>query len=746
MAKKPATKAKAVEKEEEPDEQSGNKPKRNQFRDKSLSDRWAARIKSAQGERGEVLRRGANLMSTIRGAPNEQIAKELQEKFKQRTGVALYYPVPMMPSYVNSLIPTILRQSPRSMIKAADPNDKTSVGIARCQSKFLDSVWTDSSRLDHNRLAVMQALSYGVGALLHDYDVHAKRPTAVHLDTRCLLLDRFGTQAPSSMSWIGYERVMPIDVARELYDDPKLQPNLQALSSSMGMGRDSTLPDPMAYPTDTLDEQRLAKAYDTAQTDAANEKIKVVVIYERAGTPDDESIPLSDLKRDPDDNGGFSGKDRKLTFDAHTWKLLAEEPWGFTLNRGDFPITLVWPTIDPEDVWSYSLLDPVRKMQDMIDLANSILCNNIKQASRIVYLVNETMVADGPNLLEDLKSGKQFVGAKVVNAKSPDEVFNAKFLVDFDESTLKLLSATMGMFDTTTNRQGLMSAEGLGYSTATGAEVAQRRTQTSVANPTISVERALREQMVKDVQIAWSKMSGEDAKVYCGSLIGEEVKTIASDGKEVVSYAYWPENPTIRDIRSIDVWIQPNSTLETSGAERARTIMELIKTLVELVGVSASLGLQVVPEKYASLIVGPVRTALRELDMPDVEEQIDSAMDGLFQVRPDAMPPDEQAALKGEVQQGMEGMAQQFGQALQQMQEAVAQQLQQISQNMQVLTQTVQQQGQGIAGLAQAVTKLAETVQRHEVALGGGAGMIQPAQPSMPINSVGGLGAEPGMM
>lgn len=707
------------------------------FRDKTLASKWVSRVKAARGTRAAALATGRQLLDTLRGVSNTQLDQVLQEKYKEALGFAeLYYPVPLTGSYVNSLIPTILRTHPRTLVRPKDASDPIEIGFSNCATALLSSVWVDNQRLQDCRAAVLDSLVYGVGAVVHSWDKYAKRPGARWISARDLLLDPHGSAVPGTMQWMGYERVMPIEVARKEFDKPSLQPNMQSIETDSQVAANplkglSVDFDPMAQ-----------AALDVAATEdqSAKDRFKVVVIYERAGVPHDESMRISAADFSENEDGGFSGKDRVLVFDAATWELLDERPWGFVLNRGDFPITLVVPTIDPEHSWAYPFLEPVRRLQNLVDMCMSVVANDTKQASRLVNVVNENNCANGAQFLQELADGKQYMNVQTAGAK-PEDIFQSKRLFEGDFASLKTLDVAVGMYDNVTNRQGLMSAQNLNYSTATGAEVAQRRTQTSVANPSISVEEFLTQQQIKDLQIAMWLMTGEDVAVLVGSLVGAPTE-MDDKGNKVKSYEFWPEDPTIRDIRSVDVWIQPNSTLETSGAERARTIKEIQNSVIEVMSAAKNLGLQADPQKFAEVVPALTLAAVREMQLPDVEQILQRGFKDMFTVAPEALPPEQQPATKGELQQAMQATAQQI--------------MQLVGQQMQQMGMVVQQQGQAIQQLAESVQQIVAAIREQDQSMAAqpmAPTMAPPAAPSMEapmadpmmaMNSMGGMGPEPG--
>ena len=661
-------------------ENGGGKSKKSkaEFRSAALKERWHTRLQTARSTRNDWLKTGNDIHQTIVGSLTQDERLKERERYQQENGLEMHVPWPKMTGYVNALVPTFLRQNGDIRVRPLDPSDDVSRGIARCQTRLIAAIQRDNRRTIHNRLVAYQGLTWGVGATVHGFDKHARRSFARYQSVSELLMDSMGTQAPGTMQWMGYEQTVSLDMARKQWGNA-VEANTTA---SFPQNSEMTASQREAVASALRESRKL---------------VRVSIVYEAASQPYDEDRPLTTADYEPDENGGFSGKDRVLVFDAENGNLLNESPWGFVLERGQFPITLFTPCIDPDNVWSYSAMNPVRRLQNLLDFMMSCSATDMLNASRQIVGINEDSVEDAEKFVKDLKSLQQRVVARMKGALNVDTAISSKPLTILNENSLRMVSAAGAAFDEATNRPGLMSAQGTEYSTATAAEIGQRRTNLSIANYQIAMETTIAEQSVKDLQIALSTMNGEDVKLLVSKDIGPLDPTTGE-------YAYWPEGVNIRQIRTVDVFMRPNSSLETSDGEQARTILETMKTIVETVSAGVNGGLQINPDVYANLIKEPLKAAVRRLDLQEVEDSLDTSLSNLFQQGPSQLPPEQQPATKGEVMQGQQAMMQQVQQVLQQMQQQFAQAFQQMQ-------QVNVQQGQMITQLGQTVAALAKEVQ-----------------------------------
>lgn len=657
---------------------------KQEYRHSAMQKKWGNAVRLARAIRSDWIVIGDDVHRVVSGEADTETYRKMREKFGEMPSTERYTPWPKMSGFVNSLISVLLRQNARVRVRPTDPLDRVAVGRAACDTAFLASVATTTRRNEEMRIAGYDALVYGVGAMLHEYDEHNKSVGCRSILVDDLLLDPHGRAAPSSMAWRGYEQTIPLELARKQYKNPDLQPNVV-------QGRR----------TEKLDPNQVAR---WQMIDEENQRrFRIVVIYERAGVPLDGSMKMSDVDTKPNEDGGYSGRDRKLTFNAETFELLEEGPWGFTLERGEFPITLITPTIDPRNAWAYSALAPIKRLQYLLDFFMSVAATEAANASRKLVGINSQGAADAETLKSDIAGRKQLVG--YLTNGNPDGIVNQQPLGELSATQLKMLEIAGGAFDEASNRPGLMSSQGTEYATATGAEVAQRRTNASIGVYAGAFEIAIGQLSVKDLQVGHSTMTGEETYPMVGSKIGTKTEAVGTDGKPVITYEFWPEDMTLRELRSIDVFVSPNSTLETSNAERARTILELGKVAIEAIGVGKNLGLQVDTAKMEPILSTPPKLAASLLDVPELEEVFDRNFPGLFMpAPPQPQTPEEMPVTQGQLMPVLQQIQEQSAMQMQQMGEQFAQALQQMQQvNM--------QQGEMIAQLGQTVAALAKEVQ-----------------------------------
>jgi len=651
------------------------------YRNEALRKKWSNQIQLARAIRSDWVKTGDDIHRSISGEADMETYRKAREKFGEIPSSERYTPWPKMSGFVNALLSILLRQNARVRVRPNDPQDPESVGRASCDTALLASIQTTSRRIEELRIAGYDALVYGNGALLHEYDEHNNDVGCRSILVDDLLVDPHGRAAPSSMAWRGYEQTIPLKLARKQYKQPDLQSNVA-----------------QKKPQGRLNNEDVAR---WQMADEANaERFRIVVIYERAGVPLDGSLKMSDVNTDPDEDGGYSGRDRKLTFNAETFELLDESPWGFVLERGEFPITLITPTIDPRNPLAYSALAPIKRLQFLLDFFMSVAATESANSARKLVGINDSGVADSDKLKRDIAGREQLIG--YISNGSPDNIVSQQALGELSDTQLKMLTMAANAFDEASNRPGLMSSAGTEYATATGAEVAQRRTNASIGIYAGAFEIAIGQLSVKDLQVAHSTMTGDDVAPMVGSKIGQKIEAAGSDGQPIVTYQYWPEDMSIRQIRSLDVYVSPNSTLETSNAERARTVLELGKVAIEAIGVAKNFGMQVEPTKLEQILSQPPMLAASLLDAPELQEVFERNFVGLFTPAPQT--PEEMPVTQGQMMQVLQQMQEQTMMQMQQMGQQFAQALQQAQ-------QIDVQQGQMLTQLGQTVAALAKEVQ-----------------------------------
>ena len=561
---------------------------------------WKAKLASADSERRSHIESITKVHRIISGKADADVKAQLEKLGAGKTWASY----PKLHSYILALIPNIMRFQPVQRLRPADPSSAFERGFAANMTQYLKSAQTENRILKHAQVAVYEAIIGGVGCLISGYDAQAGRTYSRAFHAKDLLWDTQGSAIPGSMKWLGREVIFPIAQARKMFNKPDLKANTGTSKESEAMA-------------DTLGEFEENDAHYDHQDPSGGSSIKVAVIYQRGGSPYDEDQPIShifDPEKPADDGDAYSDRDRILYFRSGSWELLGEKPWDFVLDRDEFPITLITPTIDPENVWAYAAVDPLIRIQEIIDVCLSFNVNRGNAVSKDLYIARKNSGISEEELRAAIESPKD---RKVVfmdgTQYDPEDVVHRVITGDLSESMQKMIQIMDSIFRDVTNYDNL-KANGGGSETATEAEIGQERLQAGLANYSSAIEEGFKDCARKESQLALNFMSGEEMARITGSLVGRELLP--------GQYEYWPEDPTPRMIRGIDVWVEPGSADASSNAEKARAILQLSGRVNEAMGVMANIGMMPSSQAAYEMTFGPIIEAAKLMGLDAMIESI----------------------------------------------------------------------------------------------------------------------------
>jgi len=568
-----------------------------------LSKLWEPRLKQAKAIRATAIKHGDRIEDMLRGKVGEAAKAEAE-----KMGMSDFYVQhPKMSSFLYSLIPTTIARDARQMVAVSDPKSEFDVGFAEVGTTLLERIKRNSRRFRQVQYAVWQAYIYGTGALKTCVDRHTREPITRWLDVRDLLLDPSATSAPGSGKWVGEQVTYTIKEARKLFADDTLEANAGESTRSSSRSSEDEGFDP---------DHMLSKPDADAEGSEQQSKtmFRCIAVYETGARPHDEDKPLLDRFEDykDEEQHGFEGRDRILYFNDKNHNLIGVDQWPWVLERHEHPITMVRPMFDTKNPWSYAAMAPLEHIQQAMSLAMSFNYRRMIAVASDILLLDKDKCVDPEVVDKALKNREDMVVILAKGVANLDEVFKRATIGGLDPASDQILDRMTMIFDEASNYRGLMGSDVGSSPTATGAEASQQRVQTSVAVLSQAVDEAQRDCSVKELQMALSRMTGEDVAKVVGSRIGPR----QPDG----SFKFWPQQPSAAEIRRVDVSVEPGSSSFANKAEQSRFALELSDRLTQ--AIAAIVGSPTPMEAWMiRSMMEPIRMAARN-DLPDFLEII----------------------------------------------------------------------------------------------------------------------------
>jgi hypothetical protein len=575
---------------------------RNHDEDEKLKTVWSKNLDRCRGIRHQKVRSYASMLSLIRGGMDEELKKAIDAY----AGGMVHVPYPKVAAYVSALIPNVLARNPVSRVTPRSMEDEDA-GFAIAASKLLEYFASDNRRVEHARLVAMCAIASGLGGFRHCFDRVMKQSSVKYLPIETALWDVSAGPAPGELRWAGYEVTFTIEEARAIFKNDKLKPN-----GDFGEQASEFL---TADWTSKLDGG--AAEMPDAKKRGEGPCFTTAVVFERAGTPDDEDVCLDDdsvvldERMGVDDWDGYSGKERKLILDAKTGEVLDIRPWGFILDPDELPITFLRPTIDPICLWGTAPIVPLRQMQIALTVSLSYNLTRMRREAAAVWALRKDGVKNADAVVKALQSGSDSIILEIdgMPGMKASDFLSRVEAGQLSPTMIQGMEMVNGVFNDVTNYEGLHSSDSPSTDgTATAATISEARKRTSVMNMAVAVDETMRMVCRKDLQIAMSRMDKKSVERRIGGEAGK----------------YWPENPSMFDIRTVDVFVEPGSTRDGADQERAQQLLGISAKLSEMLAVLGNKGIVFPPEVEAKLALEPVRDAARLSGLLDFAAMVPS--------------------------------------------------------------------------------------------------------------------------
>lgn len=549
---------------------------------------WKARLDACHAIRGKRM----ELLKSVDAAMEGEEAKRAAALAGQsgetvdaagNAQIVAHYPKTM--AYERGLIPNVLARNSVSRVRPKDGED-SSKQFSLAATRLIQAVAEQNRQVVHMRRAVKFSLRCGLGPLLHGWDTRNLYPSVKSMHPKFLIWDPESDGTPGSARWMGREIVVPLDKARKEYDAPEL-----AGDDARDDGDSKMLDYGDGYPFFSGDDDSAGNE----ETQGGRVTLAVVWLLgsERL---DKEGADLEDVEAHKwalrGEGTEFSmAEPRKCIIHAKTGKLLATRGWGFVLDRDEFPVTLVRSDIDL-GFWGKGQMSPLLAMQRSLTASLSFHLTRACRAAAAWYLIDPEAFIDPQKAREAIANGADLLMLELKPGYDHKRAIQKIELGELSALQMQAMEVVNMAFNDVTNYDGLFKSDSALSGTATGAEISEMRKKTAVAPIESEIDISAQSCDRKTLQIAMSRMNRDMVTTLIGKLAEPE--------------GAWNERFKVKEIRSVDVMVEPGSSRAGADEIKASRVLEGQAKVSELVSVSGNLGIKFPPEKVAKALWGPV--------------------------------------------------------------------------------------------------------------------------------------------
>lgn len=583
-----------------------SKQRINDEKARAFGEVWKPRLERSRGIRKERLESYDSMMKILGGEEDEAAQKKVAEGQAKQAWV----PYAKLRAYVMSAIPSIIERYPSNRVGAVDWADD-SAAFAACARELLNVIAKENRRVRHMRLVTKDGLAGGLGVFYHGWSQRLGLPFSRHQPLDKFLIDPEATGAPGTAAWMGREVILPLDAARKAFNRDDLGENCMIAA---GAGLELDLGTNYAF----------SGADASAESSMGNRPgFKIAVVWRRAGGPENEDLRIADDEwMQEGDTDGSPNAPKKLILNTDTGELLHSQPWGFVLDREEFPFTLFQPELDPKKAWARGPLEHLRPIQRVLSTALSLGATRAVETAALLYGFDPDSFDDPAKVEKAIEEGADRGAFRMKNGADIKRAIQMLDMGSLSPELVKLIDTLNRVVNDLTNYDNLFSSDSSLSGTAHGAEISERRRQTALMNFAVEADETVEMVGKKDLQIAMSRMPRAE--------VAKRVKKWAQGD-------VWPENPSIYEIRAVDVNIEAGSMSSAGDEAKATHWQNLSAKLNEFIAIQGNKGRRLKPEVEFNLGLEPIRRAARLLGADDFASMVPTAED--FEEDPPPPPP-----------------------------------------------------------------------------------------------------------